>query len=136
MNPFEHGVVAANGLNAVMARKVAARDTRTVLAHEYPFFYNPMWGHFGDAIDYDRWPPSQAEERNIYVHNDGRLSFEAPGADRDREFDSYVSDPAHPVPYRPRPIEPTYFLGGSGWYAWLVEDQRFAHASRRFELGD
>ena len=24
-------------------------------------------------------------------------------------FDSYVCDPAHPVPYRPRPIEPTYY---------------------------
>jgi putative CocE/NonD family hydrolase len=34
------------------------------------------------------------------------------------------------VPYRPRPIETTYNpanRGGSGWGAWLVEDQRFAH---------
>ncbi len=38
-------------------------------------------------------------------------------------FDSYVSDPAHPVPYRKRPISPTY--PGGGWPAWLVEDQRF-----------
>lgn len=51
MNPFEEGMIAANGLNAVMARMLAARETRTVQAHEYPFFYNPMWGHFGDAID-------------------------------------------------------------------------------------
>jgi putative CocE/NonD family hydrolase len=29
------------------------------------------------------------------------------------------------VPYRHRPIQPTYFAGGSGWYTWLVEDQRF-----------
>lgn len=51
MNPFEDAIVAANGLNAVMARMVATRGTRTVLAQEYPFFYNPMWGHFGDAIE-------------------------------------------------------------------------------------
>jgi hypothetical protein len=51
MNPFEDAIVAANGLNAVMTRMVAARETRTVLAHKYPFFYNPMWGHFGDAIE-------------------------------------------------------------------------------------
>jgi len=51
MNPFEDAMVAATGLNAVMARMIAARETRTVLAHEYPFFYNPMWGHFGDAIE-------------------------------------------------------------------------------------
>ena len=51
MNPFEDAIVAATGLNAVMARMVATRGTRTVLAHEYPFFYNPMWGHFGDALE-------------------------------------------------------------------------------------
>jgi hypothetical protein len=36
-----------------------------------------------------------------------------------------VSDPAKPVPYRKRPIEPTYYPKGSGWYTWLLEDQRF-----------
>jgi putative CocE/NonD family hydrolase len=40
-------------------------------------------------------------------------------------FDQYVSDPAHPVPYRQRPIQATYFPGGSKWSTWLVEDQRF-----------
>jgi putative CocE/NonD family hydrolase len=39
--------------------------------------------------------------------------------------DSFVSDPAHPVPYRQRPIQATYFPGGSKWPTWLVEDQRF-----------
>ena len=39
-----------------------------------------------------------------------------------QQFDSYVSDPANPVPYRPRPIELR-----SGWPTWLVEDQRFVH---------
>ena len=34
-----------------------------------------------------------------------------------------MSDPAHPVPYRHRPIGPTY--PGGGWPTWLVEDQRF-----------
>ena len=37
---------------------------------------------------------------------------------------SYVSDPANPVPYRHRPIQPTYGEG-SQWYNWLTEDQRF-----------
>jgi putative CocE/NonD family hydrolase len=36
-----------------------------------------------------------------------------------------VSDPVHPVPYRHRPIQATYFPGGSKWSTWLVEDQRF-----------
>ena len=35
-----------------------------------------------------------------------------------------MSDPANPVPYRHRPIQPTY-SDGSQWYNWLTEDQRF-----------
>lgn len=49
MNPFEGGVIAANGLNAVMTRDIALRGSRVVQTRRYPFFYNPMWGLFGDA---------------------------------------------------------------------------------------
>ncbi len=49
MNPFENGVVGADGLHAVMARNVALRGVRVVDGHERPFFYNPMWSHFGDS---------------------------------------------------------------------------------------
>jgi hypothetical protein len=49
MNPFEVGMVAARGgLNAVMNRRVAVDGPRTVQKGKYKFFYNPMWGHFGD----------------------------------------------------------------------------------------
>jgi uncharacterized protein len=44
---------------------------------------------------------------------------------RGEGFDEFISDPAHPVPYRHRPIQATYFPGGSRWSTWLVEDQRF-----------
>jgi putative CocE/NonD family hydrolase len=37
---------------------------------------------------------------------------------------AWVSDPANPVPYRHRPIQPTYSKG-SEWGNWLTEDQRF-----------
>ena len=37
---------------------------------------------------------------------------------------TYVSDPANPVPYRHRPIQPTY-SEGSQWFNWMTEDQRF-----------
>ena len=40
------------------------------------------------------------------------------------ELTSYVADPANPIPYRNRPIQPTYG-DGSKWRTWLVEDQRF-----------
>jgi hypothetical protein len=48
MNPFESGMVSAAGLNATMARDQASKGFRTVQGRQYPFFYNPMWGHFGD----------------------------------------------------------------------------------------
>jgi len=48
MNPFDKAVVAAAGLHGVMTKSVARKQTRTVAAREYRFFYNPMWAHFGD----------------------------------------------------------------------------------------
>jgi uncharacterized protein len=39
----------------------------------------------------------------------------------------YVSDPAHPVTYRERPILSTYNTK-STWPQWLVDDQRFAES--------
>lgn len=77
---------------------------------------------------YQAWPPrGLTEDRALYFREDGGLAFEPPAARGDGAFDSYVSDPARPVPYRPRPIEPTYDPRGSGWRTWLVGDQRFAH---------
>jgi len=76
---------------------------------------------------YDQWPPRyKTEDRKLYFQANGKLSFDAPTDVSKEAFDSYVSDPANPVPYRPRPVEPTYYPRGSGWGAWLVEDQRFA----------
>ena len=74
------------------------------------------------------WPPrAETTDRRLYVNADRRLSFDPPveQSGAGEAFDQYVSDPAHPVPYRHRPIQATYFEGGSGWYTWLLEDQRF-----------
>jgi hypothetical protein len=74
---------------------------------------------------YDTWPPKEAARKALYLRPDGALSFTAPAAGT--MFTSYVSDPAKPVPYRHRPIQPTYYGFGSDWYDWQVEDQRFVH---------
>jgi len=71
---------------------------------------------------FDRWPAADAAVRDLYLRENGRLSFDAPKVTRGA--DAFVSDPAHPVPYRPRPIEVTYSQG-SRWNRWLTEDQRF-----------
>lgn len=51
MNPFDEGVVKAAGLHAMMTKATANERFRTVQGREYPFFYNPMWGFFGDRTD-------------------------------------------------------------------------------------
>ncbi|HSA97111.1 MAG TPA: CocE/NonD family hydrolase [Acidobacteriota bacterium] len=77
---------------------------------------------------YEEWPPlGLTEERGLYFREAGGLSFEPPAGADEAAFDSYVSDPACPVPYRPRPVEATYDPRGSGWRTWLVGDQRFVH---------
>jgi putative CocE/NonD family hydrolase len=79
-----------------------------------------MWTPF------DSWPPKEAKPRNLYFRENGALSFEAPPSESANDFDSYISDPAHPVPYRHRPVDSTYPEDHPGsWYTWLVQDQRF-----------
>jgi len=79
-----------------------------------------MWTAF------DAWPPREAKPRNLYFHENGKLSFDAPEPGSGEAFDSYESDPAHPVPYRHRPVDMTYPEDHPGsWYTWLVQDQRF-----------
>ncbi|HTU34372.1 MAG TPA: CocE/NonD family hydrolase [Candidatus Acidoferrum sp.] len=86
---------------------------------------------------WNAWPPREnVEQRHLYFRADGKLSFDPPGVETTdtmvaatgspvgEPFDSYISDPANPVPYRHRPIEETYSQG-SRWYWWLTEDQRF-----------
>ena len=72
----------------------------------------------------DHWPPKEAVARDLYLRNGKTLSFEKPAANNGQDFESHVSDPSNPVPYRKRPIQPTYGRGSS-WYTWLVQDQRF-----------
>jgi len=74
---------------------------------------------------YDEWPPRQnVTDRKLYFREQGKLAFDPPNA-TGAEFDSYLSDPAHPVPYRHRPISPTY--PAPDWRTWLLQDQRFVH---------
>jgi hypothetical protein len=52
-----------------------------------------------------------------------KTAFTAPKAP-DAAFDEYVSDPAKPVPFRKRPIQPVGYSDGMTWPEWLVDDQR------------
>ncbi len=69
---------------------------------------------------YSAWPPKEATIKKLYAAPNNKCSFEKPATGSV----SYISDPAHPIPYRTQPIEATYGPG-SRWYTWQVEDQRF-----------
>jgi putative CocE/NonD family hydrolase len=75
---------------------------------------------------FDAWPARRnVTMRRLYTVAGHGLSFRKPSTGGATAFDAYVSDPANPVPYRERPIRPTYG-DGSTWSRWLVDDQRFA----------
>jgi len=71
---------------------------------------------------YDAWPPPGAVATSLYLQSDGVLTFDPPR--EGKPYREYVSDPANPVPYRARPISPTYPSGD--WPTWETDDQRFA----------
>ncbi len=67
---------------------------------------------------YPSWPPPGAQPSSLYLHANGRLSFQPPTA-QESSYDEYVSDPANPVPYVEHPstdLAEQYMYG----------DQRFA----------
>jgi putative CocE/NonD family hydrolase len=70
---------------------------------------------------YSQFPPASTRTTKLFLESQGQLGWSAPTADSST---SYTSDPADPIPYRHRPIQPTY-SPGSEWYNWLTEDQRF-----------
>jgi putative CocE/NonD family hydrolase len=72
---------------------------------------------------YAAWPPAEAKTTSLYFHADGTLSFTPPAPREAGAHRDYVSDPANPVPYRQRPITPTY--PGGDWRTWESADQRF-----------
>ena len=91
------------------------------------FIYNTGENHWDR---FKSWPlscdsgcPNQAKP--IYLQADGKLSFDAPTANEDH-YTEYVSDPAKPVPFSPRPFyQDDSDNYNSAWRTWLVHDQRF-----------
>jgi putative CocE/NonD family hydrolase len=61
----------------------------------------------------------------LYLGAGLKAGLSAPKAG-DQAFEEYVSDPAKPVPFRARPIQPVGYGDGMTWAQWLVDDQREA----------
>jgi hypothetical protein len=68
---------------------------------------------------YDEWPPKSAQPLNLFLDEEGKLSMTPPRTDSAGAFDSYVSDPAHPVPFSAE-------IRTTEGHLFMVEDQRFA----------
>ncbi len=71
-----------------------------------------------------QWPPTEVENKALYLQADGRLTFEqttpATGITKNTEsFTEYTSDPAHPVPY-------TEDVHEGRTREYMTDDQRFA----------
>ncbi|MEP7348315.1 MAG: CocE/NonD family hydrolase, partial [Gemmatimonadaceae bacterium] len=132
IGPWYHGQWYdrdADSLGAIRFGRATGDDFRALQAR---FFAHYLKDRAGPAIPeatvfdagvnewktFDRWPPKGAAMRRLYLRERGTLSFDAPSSTSGA--DAFVSDPAHPVPYRPRPI-PSYVE----WETWLVRDQRF-----------
>ena len=86
------------------------------------FIYNTGENHW-DRLK--NWPLAceqgcAAPLKPLYLEADSGLGFEKPAGSA---ADSYVSDPAKPVPYLARPVR---FSDSDRWKQWLVTDQRFA----------
>ena len=65
-----------------------------------------------------QWPPADVQPTAIYLAQDSRLTLNSPGS-ADGGFDTYISDPAKPVPY----AENVHFNRTRNY---MTDDQRFA----------
>jgi hypothetical protein len=86
------------------------------------FIYNTGENHW-DRLK--SWPLAcqqgcASPMKPLYLQAGFGLGFEKPAGDGSAN-DSYVSDPAKPVPYLPRPVS---FTDAARWRQWLVTDQR------------
>jgi putative CocE/NonD family hydrolase len=85
------------------------------------FIYNTGENHW-DRLK--SWPLAcehdcAAPLKPLYLETGFAVGFQKPAAGA--AADSYVSDPAKPVPYLPRPV---HFPDSDRWKTWLVSDQR------------
>ncbi len=76
------------------------------------------------------WPAGCASGCDIrrsplYLDAGFKAGFSVPRT-AEAAFDEYVSDPAKPVPFRARPIQPIGYDAPLTWSQWLVDDQREA----------
>jgi hypothetical protein len=140
LGPWRHGSWSSSSrhLGAIQYGESIGKEFRAQI--EAPFFAHYLKdapGVNGAAFDlkkaasfqtgsntwkrYSEFPPLESKSTPLHLLGDGKASWTGT---KTPAKTAWVSDPANPVPYRHRPIQPTY-SDGSQWYNWLTEDQRF-----------
>jgi putative CocE/NonD family hydrolase len=135
LGPWRHGSWSATTrhLGAIQYGGPIGRDFRGQI--EAPFFARFLKDEPGFGIEdtasfqtgsnlwkrYAHFPPAEAKPTRIFLDAKHKLDWKPSSAPA--KF-TYLSDPKNPVPYRHRPIQPTYGPG-SNWGLWMTEDQRF-----------
>ena len=113
MGPWMHGAWARSDVTSLGPLKMNA-NTEAFFRDQIAF---PFFEHYlkdkpapnlpiayvyqtgsNQWMQYREWPPSNAQQKTLYLHAKGKLSFDPP-AEGEQEFDAYVSDPRQPVPY-------------------------------------
>ncbi|MDF2432239.1 MAG: uncharacterized protein JWP44_1870 [Mucilaginibacter sp.] len=132
IGPWYHGQWASNDgthLGNVLF------DSNTSLYYqdmEVPFFNYYLKGKGTDTLSkatvffsgenkwrkFSQWPVADIKLTPIYLQPNGKLSFKAPNSTKPT-FDSYVSDPARPVPYSEK-------VHSRRTREYMDDDQRFA----------
>jgi putative CocE/NonD family hydrolase len=66
-----------------------------------------------------QWPPKDIVNKNLYFHEDKKLSFSNP-SDKELDIgDTYTNDPKSPVPFSTQ-------IRNTAGHTWMIEDQRLA----------
>jgi putative CocE/NonD family hydrolase len=118
---YELGALTFNGDTALQWRTEELKPFLDHYLKGAPDPHTPVAYTYATGINQwqssPRWP--MGTPTPIYLTANNGASFEKPAASGRNE---YVSDPAKPVPFLPRPID----MGDADqWHSWLVHDQRF-----------
>jgi putative CocE/NonD family hydrolase len=136
LGPWNHGGwgrMKGDSLGRISFDKKTGEDFRELQKKWFDFWLKGIGdGRFNEATcfqtgnnawkTYTSWPPKESNHKKLFAGAGNKASF-TPTTNK-TGYTSYISDPAHPVPYRTLPIEATYGFG-SRWRPWQVEDQRF-----------
>jgi hypothetical protein len=71
MNPFEKGMVSADGFHSIPCSKViqTKKGKRTIRDREHTMFYNPMWNLLGDIDNKPGTYYHSSNSYNVYFWN-------------------------------------------------------------------